>query len=66
MTKVYNKSREKVEPAKLTKCPNCKGFGANHGDDDSCYLCNGYGELWISDSGWTRGKYQRIENSILY
>ena len=68
MTKVYNKSKELVEKAKKGKCPNCRGFGAIHGDDAPCLLCNGYGHLWISvkDTGWTRALYRHLSCSTLY
>ena len=66
--KVYNFSKQLTEKAKDEKCPRCSGFGAIAHDKDgrSCYLCNGHGYLWISQSGWTRAKYSRMENSQLY
>lgn len=59
MAKVYNKSSQLVESAKWLKCPRCKGFGSNYGDEDNCDVCNGHGSVWITGSGWTRAKYSR-------
>lgn len=64
--KIYNKSKQLVEKAKFKQCPRCRGFGSVLGDDDGCEICNGYGRAWISDSGWTRAKHQKTENSKLY
>lgn len=63
--KVYNKSQEKTEKAKSVKCPRCRGFGANHGEE-RCSLCNGYCTVWKSESGWYRAKYAKLEDSRLY
>jgi DnaJ-class molecular chaperone len=64
MAKVYNQSRRIFEKAKEAKCPRCKGFGGVFPDDDqdNCYLCKGYGFLWMAESGWTRAKYSRESN----
>lgn len=67
--KVYNKSKETVEPAKKRKCPRCKGFGAIVTDrGENCHLCKGIGTLWmvVSGSGWTRAMYAHLEDSVLY
>ena len=63
--KVYNKSEMVVEKAKKVICPRCKGFGRNQGEDH-CFICKEHGVCWISNTGWTRALYQKIENSILY
>ena len=62
---VYNHSKCRIEKGTWKLCPRCKGFGAKTGDDDNCHLCRGYGNLWISESGWTRAKYSRLEDSKL-
>lgn len=65
--RVYNKSKEIIEKAKKTTCPRCKGYGGlseDHGDN--CYLCNGMGLLYLSESGWTRAFYKRLSDSKLY
>jgi DnaJ-class molecular chaperone len=66
--KVYNHSRQLVEKAKDEKCPRCKGFGATSHDQDgkNCYLCHGNGHLWVAESGWTRAKYAKMEDSQLF
>lgn len=66
MMKVYNKSTLLTEKAKQVKCPRCSGFGRNSGDEENCFICNGYGYAWISQTGWTRAFYARQENSQLY
>lgn len=69
MSRVYNKSRCEIEPAKIEICPRCKGFGAvAFHDNDGCTLCNRGGYVWEakSGSGWTRAKYARLENSKLW
>jgi len=65
---VDNKSEEKYEPGELKKCPRCKGFGSNSGDEGACYICKGQGTVWLSKtgSGWTRAKWVRIDDSQLY
>jgi len=66
--KVWNKSKVKAEPAILTYCPRCKGFGANVGDENGCHICRGRGRVWLSTSGsgWTRPLWARIQKSQLY
>ena len=69
MITIYNKSTEEHEKARKKKCPRCKNFGRIASDgDDRCFLCNGYGSLWISvtGSGWTRAFYTSQDESILY
>lgn len=63
--KVYNKSKETIEKAKIVNCPRCNGFGANH-PEEKCSLCDGYCTVWISKSGWYRAKYANIADSRLY
>jgi len=60
MKKIYNKSSQRMEEAKYRKCPRCSGMGGCFGDEDSCPLCAGHGNLWISTSGWTLKKYGRV------
>jgi len=68
MAMVLNKSKERMEKAEQEYCPRCDGFGRVVGDDVGCFLCKGYGYLWVSveDTGWTRAMYARINNSELY
>lgn len=55
MEYVYNKSTLIMENAKLKKCPRCHGFGANITDKgEKCWLCDGEGEVYLSDSGWVK------------
>lgn len=65
-SKVYNKSKQLVEVATIASCPRCKGHGASFGDEDACKICKGYGAAWVSESGWTRAKYTRLDKSQLY
>jgi len=65
-SQVFNFSKILVEDAKQKECPRCKGFGGIIGDVFGCHLCNGYGRLWISDSGWTRALHKRLGDSQLY
>lgn len=64
--KVYNKSTQMEEIAEKITCPRCKGFGANFNDENACTLCNGWGVVWASNSGWTRAMYKSMEESTLY
>jgi DnaJ-class molecular chaperone len=64
--KVLNKSTNKIEPAQITTCPRCKGFGQLSTEDRACYLCNGHGEVYMAPSGWTRAKWKRVHESQLY
>ena len=67
--KVYNKSNLTVERATKQACPRCKGTGSvfptDHGDD--CFLCEGKGEVWMSESsGYCRAMYKPLDQSVLY
>ena len=65
--KVFNKDEGKLEPAKLTECPYCRGFGSTVTDQgEACGFCRGYGEVWRSATGWIRVKHQQFSNSFLY
>jgi hypothetical protein len=65
-TQVYNHSRCVLEQATRKKCPACRGFGNyTTNNEDSC-LCNGYGWLWMSHSGWIKAPYKRAMTSRLY
>lgn len=64
--KVFNHSRQLVEQGAKVTCPRCKGSGRKLTDVDSCYLCKGHGELYMTPSGWTRAKYARLEDSQLW
>lgn len=68
MTFVYNKNKCLEEPAELKQCPRCKGFEKCFGDEELCYLCKGFGSLWVSKtgSGWTRALHARQHNSKLF
>lgn len=69
MSKVDNKSSEKIEKARKSECPRCKGFGsttADWGKDEKCHLCCGAGVVWLSGLGWTRSVGKRMEDSKLY
>lgn len=66
-TRVYNKSSQEIEDAELSQCPRCRGFGGVFSDDGDCYFCGGYGELYLSDSGWGRAiDAEDLEQSQLY
>jgi len=56
---IYNESSCKQEKAFMKQCPRCKGYGSNAEDDDGCYICNGYGQAWITSGGWTLAPYSR-------
>ena len=70
MAQVYNKSRLQVENATIKQCPKYKGncYSMSHQtfEDLACDICNGFGKVWVSLSGWTRAKYRKLENSKLY
>jgi len=50
---IFNKSTNKEETAILQLCPRCKGYGRVWGDDEPCFICNGEGECFVSENGWT-------------
>jgi len=55
---IFNKSKVLFEKAYMGMCQRCKGTGIAPKDKDGkCVLCNGFGELWISSSGWTLAKW---------
>jgi DnaJ-class molecular chaperone len=67
--RVYNRSKEIIEPAVWRECPRCRGFGGNVTDEYyRCPLCEGKGSLWVarSGSGWTRARYARLYDSKPY
>ena len=66
MSKVFNYSTLKTESAKLCKCPRCGKFGRITHEDYDCHVCNGHGEIWISESNWYRAKHSSIERSKLW
>jgi DnaJ-class molecular chaperone len=48
--KIWNKSLERLQAARLGLCPKCKGVGSVIGDSEACLFCDGSGETWISAS----------------
>lgn len=66
MSRVLNKSTQLVEPAKYVKCPRCSGFGGIITDEHRCTICDGFGKVWRSVSGWTRVWHRRLETSKLW
>jgi len=69
VSKVYNRSKERVEAAVKVDCPRCRGFGAISSDDgENCWLCGGDGILWASKdgTGWHRRIGKRLDASQLY
>ena len=66
--KLFNHSKLKIEKAVKKRCPRCRGFGGTTQDrGEHCFLCKRLGEVWISDTGWTRPLYGRVgESETLY
>lgn len=58
---IFNYSSLLMEAATKEKCPRCRGFGGVIGDDDNCDLCDGYGWVWRSHSGWTLKPYGKVK-----
>ena len=42
------------------KCPRCKGFGCNSGDNGNCTLCNGEGHVIAEDK--IQGRYRTTDH----
>jgi len=66
MSKLYNRSTGFIEKAEVKPCKACNQQGTGQDGYSNCIYCNGYGELWISESGWTRAKYRPVEETLLY
>lgn len=68
MSKVYNKSKERIERAENTECRRCRGVGQVFKEDEPCFVCNGRGRVFksIMGSGWLRRLYEPIDKSFLY
>lgn len=56
---VFNESSLRNEVAYRQSCPRCKGAGIRTGEDGPCHLCNGWGEVWRTESGWTIALHAR-------
>ena len=60
---LFNHSKLIMEKAKKQTCPRCSGFGGLISDNDACFLCQGKGVVWMSESGWIRPLNGRITKS---
>jgi len=67
MAQVFNKSKQRLEPAKKLTCPMCQSFGSRVTDKgEPCPLCKGHGKVMMSRSGWLRRLYARQNTSELF
>lgn len=61
---LFNHSKQVMENAGKKECPRCSGHGSTSSDKgNECYLCQGYGYVWLSKTGWIRPLYGIITKS---
>lgn len=67
MPQVFNKSKQRMEPAKKLTCPRCQSHGSRITDKgEPCSMCGGHGKVMMSRSGWLRKLYARQNTSQLF
>ena len=66
--RALNHMENRVEAVVKCKCPRCSGFGAIAADrGDSCWVCNGFGEVWRNNStGFTIHKHKQPVTGFYY